>query len=90
MTYTAQVEQNAITQRFFLAIVDSSGAVHPEYGQVELRLSDIRDILKATTATPIDSGSPPGKISFKEVQFCQPDGTVIYGIVPVGGFYTKT
>jgi hypothetical protein len=51
MSYTAQAEQNAVNQRFFLAIVDDSGNVHSEYGQLEMRLSDIRDVMAAAAVS---------------------------------------
>lgn len=77
-------------QKYFLAIVDSAGVVQTDLGQVELKLGDIRDILTAAgTITLDDAGKPAGVIKFREVQFCKEDGSTVYAIIPVGGFYTK-
>lgn len=89
--YNSESELSANTQRLYLAVVDDSGVEKPQFGKIELRLSDVRTVLAAAgTVTPVDSGSPAGEIRLREVQFCQPDGSTVYAIIPIGGLYTKS
>ena len=91
MSYQTVTINDAASQRYYLAVVDNTGAEQVQYGKVEIKLSEIRDILAATTPTAVSAsaGDEPGSVKFREVQFCLGDGTQAYIIGLFGGAYTK-
>ena len=78
-------------QRFYLAVIDDAGVEQVQYGKVEIKLGEIRDILAATTPTAVDAsaGNEPGNLKLREIGFCLPDGTQAFIIALAGGAYTK-
>lgn len=91
MSLFTNAKADAGNQRFYLAVVDDTGAEQLAYGRVEIKLQEISGILAATTPTPVDgsTGNDPGNIKFREVQVCLDDGSQAYAIVLMGGFYKK-
>lgn len=91
MSLFTNLKSDAENQRFYLAVIDDTGAEQVAYGKVELKLSDIRAILAATTPTAVSgaAGDEPGNIKFREIQYCQADGSQAYIIGLFGGGYTK-
>jgi len=85
--YKTIAAKNATSQKFYLAVVDETGAEHPEFGKMELALADIRAFVAGNT--PLVDSTDMNTVKFRELKTCDDAGSRYYVVVPCSGGYTK-
>lgn len=90
MSYLTNIRSDAENQLLVLEVINDAGTSFAEYGKVEIKLSDIRDLLPAAGVMPVDGTYDDlATIKLREVQICLADGSQAYVIGLFGAPYTK-